>query len=235
MLPTDTTDNNTTVNNDTADTETNTAKPNDIMADPNTLVLNQIIADTETPWQIHNCKIIDKSITQDEKLPFIYHYDALPDDIKALHQLTPDLLKQFQTPMYASEAAELLKLPADIIKTPWQVKVTGTLVMFCERLQIALRLKFTNTAKARDPVYTQTAEDALKAAMQKWHFYGDVFVINKSSRPLVMTLDEQWIHIPRLDEYQVLPAEYALSALALLEEQKSSLPQLSEAIELRLV
>lgn len=236
MTPTDTAANSPLSNQVTAThSDADAAALKALTTDPNALLLNQIITDTETPWQIHNCKIVSKDITQDEKLPFIYHYDALPEEVKALHPLTSELLKQFQTPMYASEAAALLNLPSTLIKTPWQVKVTGTLVMFCERLQIALRLKFTNTAKAHDPVYTQTQEKAIKATMQHWHFYGDVFVINKGSRPLVMSVDEDWLQIPRSEEYQALPRQYALAALALLESQKPSLPQLSEAIEQRLV
>ncbi|PNK59792.1 hypothetical protein [Psychrobacter sp. FDAARGOS_221] len=227
-------------NNTDAHTEVSTNSNTEVKADPalltdpNTLHLDQIISDEQTPWQIHNCKIIDKTLTQDEKLPFIYHYDALSEEVKAAHPLTPDLLKQFQTPVYASEAADLLKLPAELIKTPWQVKVTGTLVMFCERLQLALRLKFTNTAKQRDPIYSNTPEDALKIALENWHFYGDIFVLNKGSRPLVMSLDDEWLQIPRSEDYQVLPAQYTLALLALLEEQKQQLPQLTEAIALRL-
>ena len=205
-----------------------------LTADPNTLILNDLLTN-DTPWQIHNCKIIDKSISQDEKLPFLYHYDALSDDIKSAHPLNAELLKQFQTPMFAADAAKLIGISEDLVKTPWQVKVTGTLVMFCDRLQIALRLKFTNTAKDRDPIYTQNKAEALQASMQDWHFYGDVFVLNKSTQPLVVTAEDEWMALERLEGYQALPAQYALTILALLEDQKPQLTQLQEAIELRLV
>ena len=107
--------------------------------------------------------------------------------------------------------------------------------MFCERLQIALRLKFTNTAKDYDPVYTTTADQALQASMQDWHFYGDIFVLNKGSKPLIMTADPDWIEIPQLPEYQLLPGEFGLAALALLEDNKSHITNLQEAISQRLV
>ena len=137
--------------------------------------------------------------------------------------------------MSAQQAAQLLGLEAALVPTPWMVKVTGTLVMFCERLQIALRLKFTNTAKDYDPVYTTTAEKAVEASMQDWHFYGDIFVLNKGNKPLVMTLDHDWIEIPQLADYQLLPGEYGLAALALLEESKSHITNLEDAINQRLI
>ena len=219
----------------TADNALQASAANSLLASPNTLMLNDLLNDKDTPWQVHNCKIIDKSVTQEQLLPFIYHYDALSDELKQLHPLTGNLLKQFQTPMSAQQAAQLLGLEAALVPTPWMVKVTGTLVMFCERLQIALRLKFTNTAKDYDPVYTTTAEKAVEASMQDWHFYGDIFVLNKGNKPLVMTLDHDRIEIPQLADYQLLPGEYGLAALALLEESKSHITNLEDAINQRLI
>lgn len=212
---------------------TSTSAP--LLSDPNTLILNDVLTDKDIPWQIHNCKIIEKEITQDQPLPFIYHYDALPDEVKKLHPLTGELLKQFQTPMSAKQAAQLLGIDKVLIATPWMVKITGTLVMFCERLQIALRLKFTNTAKDYDPIYTKTKESAVQTTMQDWHFYGDIFVLNKGNKPLVLTLDQQWIEIPQLAEYQVIPGEFALATLAILEQNKSSFTGLEDAIRQRLI
>ncbi len=207
-----------------------------IKPNPNALSLNQIVADDSTPWQVYNCKIVDKTVTQDAPLPFLYHYDALPDDIKAAHPLTADLLKQFQTLMSAKAVASLLNIDEGFINVPWQVKVTGTLVMFCERLQIALRLKFTNTAKTLDPIYSKTAEEALKIAMSDWHFYGDVFVLNKGATPLVVIdSDDNWASVVQSGEYQGLRTVYALPILAELETVKERLTVLDEAIQLRLV
>lgn len=212
-----------------------TSATDSLLTNPNTLILNELLTDKETPWQVHNCKIIDKSVTQEQLLPFIYHHDALSEELKQLHPLTGNLLKQFQTPMSAQQAAELLGIDAALVPTPWMVKITGTLVMFCERLQIALRLKFTNTAKDYDPVYTATADKAVEASMQDWHFYGDIFVLNKGSKPLIMTVYPDWIEIPQLPEYQLLPGEFGLATLALLEQNKSHITNLQEAISQRLV
>ena len=150
----------------------------------NTLLLNELIIDSTVNWQVYNCKINEQTVTQEALLPFLYHYDTLSDELKAAHPLTPQLLLRFNEPMSAAAAAELLNLPVDSIPAPWQVKVIGTLVMFCESLQVAVRLRFTNSAKNLDPIYTADKSQALTLAMQNWHFFGDVFVLNKSTIPI---------------------------------------------------
>lgn len=66
----------------TADNALQASAANSLLASPNTLMLNDLLNDKDTPWQVHNCKIIDKSVTQEQLLPFIYHYDALSDELK---------------------------------------------------------------------------------------------------------------------------------------------------------
>lgn len=150
----------------------------------NTLWLNDLLIDASLKWQVHNCKITDETVTQDATLPFLYHYDTLSADLKAAHPLTPALLKRFNEPMSAAAAAQLLQLPTDTIPAPWQVKVIGTLVLFSESLQIAVRLRFTNSAKALEPVYVSDKTLAVAQAMQTWHFFSDVFVLNKCAKPI---------------------------------------------------
>ena len=137
--------------------------------------------------------------------------------------------------MLADQAAQLLGVNSELILTPWLVKITGTLVMFCERLQIALRLKFTNTAKEYDPVYTTTPEKAVETSMQNWHFYGDIYLLNKGDKPLIVATDEHWISIPKEAEYQILPGKFGLAVLSLLEEHKHCIASLEEAINQRLI
>lgn len=150
----------------------------------NTLWLNDLLIDASLKWQVHNCKITDETVTQDATLPFLYHYDTLSADLKAAHPLTPALLKRFNEPMSAAAAAQLLQLPSDTIPVPWQVKIIGTLVLFSESLQIAVRLRFTNSAKALEPVYVSDKSQAVTQAMQTWHFFSDVFVLNKCAKPI---------------------------------------------------
>ena len=62
---------------------------------PNAIILAHVLTDKAISWHIHNCKISQKTVTQDLPLPFLYHYDSLEDAIKQAHPLTPKLLAQF--------------------------------------------------------------------------------------------------------------------------------------------
>ena len=63
--------------------------------DPSAIILAEALTDKAISWQMHNCKIIKKTVTQDLPLPFLYHYDSLDDAIKQTHPLTPELLIQY--------------------------------------------------------------------------------------------------------------------------------------------
>ena len=216
------------------------------------LVLNEIIINPDYKWQVYNCKIVEQTVTQEAHLPFIYHYDTLSDELKSAHPLTPALLMRFNEPMSAADAAQLLALPIGTITAPWQVKVIGTLVLFCESLQVAVRLRFTNTAKALEPIYIADKKQAWTQAMRSWHFFGEVFVLNKYSKPLavlpVETLstkagtdtdaslapNEIVKILPQDPSYQLLPSIYGVAILSELDTNKTALPQLNEAIQARL-
>lgn len=159
----------------------------------NTLWLNELLIDASGKWQVHNCKITDQTVTQEATLPFLYHYDTLNTDLKAAYPLTPALLKRFNEPMTAAAAAQLLQLPIDTIPAPWQVKIIGTLVLFSESLQIAVRLRFTNSAKALEPIYVSDHDQAVTQAMQNWHFFSDVFVLNKCAKPIGVLPAEAYV------------------------------------------
>lgn len=229
-----------------------------------TLLLNDLIVDSSLKWQIHNCKITDQTLTQEATLPFLYHYDTLSDELKSVHPLTPPLLMRFNEPMTAQKATEVLNLPKGSIPTPWQVKIVGTLVMFCESLQIAVRLRFTNSSKALEPIYTSDESQALIKAMESWHFFGDVFVLNKCPKPLAVAStdtaamtnddiasdplsetpvasaqettphDNGIILIAKSDQYQFLTPTFAVALLTELETHKMSLPQIDDAVQQRL-
>ncbi len=131
---------------DEADTQNDSAQNNSPQKiDPNAIVLAQALTDTAISWRIHNCKISKKTVAQDLPLPFLYHYDSLDEVIKQANPLTPTLLAQFNTPMTADEAAQLIGIEKELIASPWHVKVTGSLVVFSEALQLAVRLHWTNT------------------------------------------------------------------------------------------
>ena len=208
--------------------------------DPNAIILAEALTDKTIGWRIHNCKIIKKTITQDIPLPFLYHYDSLDDVMKKANPLTPKLLMQFNTPMTANDAAKLIGINKETISSPWHVKVTGSLVVFSEALQLAVRLHWTNTGKETQQIYTQNEADAITAAFKDWQFFGRIDVLYKSNKQALVSIDEQAIDTEQLlrieanADYQCLPAAHGLVVIAKLEADKTELPWFDDAILTRL-
>jgi hypothetical protein len=209
--------------------------------DPNAIILAEALTDKAISWQIHNCKIIKKTVTQDLPLPFLYHYDSLDDAIKQTHPLTPELLLQFNTPMSAHQAAKLIGIDKELLTSPWHVKIIGSLVVFSEALQLAVRLHWTNTGKETQQVYTKDAADAITAAFKDWQFFGRVDVLYKNNKQILISIDEQNPNTPALSaeslltidassDYQQLLATHALAAIVKLEADKADLPWFDKAI-----
>ena len=208
--------------------------------EPNAIILAEALTDKAISWRIHNCKISKKIITQDMPLPFLYHYDSLDDSIKQTYPLTPSLLTQFNTPMTADEAAKLIGIDKALITSPWHVKVIGSLVVFSEALQLAVRLHWTNTGKDTQQIYTTNKADALTAAFKEWQFFGRIDVLYKNAKPVLISIDEQAenneqiLTIDASSDYQFLPATHALVVIAKLEADKADLPWFETAILERL-
>lgn len=204
--------------------------------DPNAIILAQALTDTAISWRIHNCKISEKTVTQDMPLPFLYHYDSLDSSIKQTHPLTPALLAQFNKPMTANEAATLIGITGDLLTSPWHVKVIGSLVVFSEALQLAVRLQWTNTGKSTEQLYTQSAAEAMSTAFKDWQFFGRIDVLHKNDKQTLISIDEhsdgdeQLLTIATSAEYQQLPATHALVVIADLEASKAELPWFDTAI-----
>ena len=208
--------------------------------EPNAIILAEALTDSSIAWRIHNCKISEKTVTQDLPMQFLYHYDSLDDVIKQTNPLTPQLLAKFNTPMTATDAAQLIGIDAALITSPWHVKVIGSLVVFSEALQLAVRLHWTNTGKATEQIYTKDAADALLAAFKNWQFFGRIDVLYKNAKQALMSIDEQAIADEQLltfdtsAEYQYLPATHALLVITKLEADKAELPWFETAILERL-
>jgi len=208
--------------------------------EPNAIILAEALSDKAISWRIHNCKISKKTITQDMPLPFLYHYDSLDDSIKQTYPLTPSLLAQFNTPMTANEAAKLIGIDKALITSPWHVKVVGSLVVFSEALQLAVRLHWTNTGKDTQQIYTKNEADALTAAFKEWQFFGRIDVLYKNAKQTLISIDEQAendkqiLTIDASSDYQFLPATHALVVIAKLEADKGELPWFESAILERL-
>ena len=208
--------------------------------EPNAIILAEALSDKAISWRIHNCKISKKTITQDMPLPFLYHYDSLDDSIKQTYPLTPSLLAQFNTPMTANEAAKLIGIDKALITSPWHVKIVGSLVVFSEALQLAVRLHWTNTGKDTQQIYTKDEADALTAAFKEWQFFGRIDVLYKNTKQTLISIDEQAegdkqiLTIDASSDYQFLPATHALVVIAKLEADKGELPWFETAILERL-
>ena len=208
--------------------------------EPNAIILAEALSDKAISWRIHNCKISKKTITQDMPLPFLYHYDSLDDRIKQTYPLTPSLLAQFNTPMTADEAVKLIGIDKALITSPWHVKVVGSLVVFSEALQLAVRLHWTNTGKDTQQIYTKDEADALTAAFKEWQFFGRIDVLYKNAKQTLISIDEQAendkqiLTIDASSDYQFLPATHALVVIAKLEADKGELPWFESAILERL-
>ena len=211
---------------------------------PNSVILAEALTDSSIHWQIHNCKVSKKTVTQELPLPFLYHYDSLDDAVKQANPLTPALLAQFNRPMSASEAAQLIGIEAALISSPWHIKVIGSLVVFSEALQLAVRLHWTNTGKDTEQIYTKEAMDALSTALKDWQFFGRVDVLYKNDKQTLASVledadsqtaaNERILPIAASAEYQLLPAPHALEIIARLEADKTDLPWFDKAILERL-
>lgn len=147
----------------------------------NPIELVSLLIDDTIPWQVHNCKVLKLHCSQTGTLPFLYHYDQLSDALKHANPLTPTLLRQFNTPMTAAQAMALLDVPKNSIATPWFVKLTGSVVVYHEPTQLAIRLHWSNTSKQTDALYCHNKISALKAAMDAWQFIGRVDVLYKQA------------------------------------------------------
>lgn len=220
-------------------TQTSTQNATQMLA-PNSIILADVLTDKTIAWRIHNCKISKKTVTQDLPLPFLYHYDSLEDSIKQTHPLTPALLAQFNTPMTAQAAAKLIGIDAALLTSPWQVKVVGSLVVFSEALQLAVRLHWTNTGKDAQQIYTKESTDALTTAFKDWQFFGRIDVLYKNNNQPLVSIDEQHTSVESIlpletsTDYQLLPATHALAIIAKLDKDKAELPWFETAILERL-
>lgn len=206
------------------------------MLDKIDLIINEALLDNQMDWQLHNCKIQQEEINIQKKQDFLYHYDRLSEEIKQEHPLTPDLLKQFATPMTAQQASELLGLTADILVEPFYIKFVGSVVIFSERLQIALRLHWTNTLKSAQAIYAPSLDLAKTQAAQACQWLLPVDILCKNNTINLWAYDENdekiAIHAPR---YTALPPAQALFLLHQLDRHKTQFDFVTQAIVDRIV
>lgn len=212
------------------------------------LLTPQTYTTTQTPWQVHNCKVTERICHQHGTLPFLYHYDRLDDEQKQQYPLTPALLSQFNKPMMADDAKQLLAnthgIHDDIsgtnnmlsIVNPWFVRVAGSAVLYQPELLLALRLHWQSSTQPLQPIYCQEQDTALSLAIDGWSLYGRVDVLYQGNLPLSLNMtsgdgDTLSHLIPKSGAYQLLPTHYAISLLTELNENLNALFMLDNAIK----
>ena len=142
--------------------------------------------------------------------------------------------------MTTTAAAALIGIDDGLLASPWHVKIIGSLVVFSETLQLAVRLHWTNTGKSTEQLYTKSAEEAVTAAFKDWQFFGRIDVLYKDNKKTLVSIDEHneanapLLTIDAVADYQQLPATHALVVIAKLEADKTELPWFELAILERL-
>lgn len=182
--------------------------------------LSELLLDEAQGWQVHNCKLIKNDCHRQGTLPFIYHYDRLSAELKQQFPLTRQLLANFNQPMTATQACQLIGIDNNSIANPFFVKITGSIVIFCEPLQLALRLHWSNTAKNEDAIYCQSEQQAIGQAIKKWQFIGRVdtlYRLSSKNAPQIIggydkfakSEEESYYILPVADNYQFMPYRFA--------------------------
>lgn len=210
--------------------------------------LLSLLLTPQPPWQVHNCKVTERICHQHGTLPFLYHYDRLDDEQKQQYPLTPALLSQFNKPMTADDAKQLLANTHGIyddisgtnnmlsIVNPWFVRVAGSAVLYQPELLLALRLHWQSSTQPLQPIYCQEQDTALRLAIDGWSLYGRVDVLYQGNLPLSLNMtsgdgDTLSHLIPKSGAYQLLPTHYAISLLTELNENLNALFMLDNAIK----
>lgn len=193
------------------------------------LSIQELLADTATPWQIHNCKL-SCTVKFDAPMPFLTHYEGLNEITQERCPLSFEQIKKDgQCLMTASEFAKAIGIDVSEVKRAWQIKYIGSVVIAFMSIKLALRLHFSNTSKAVQTVYVASKKEALEQESKKWRVFGVVDVLYKGDDRLIsMAYDEQVID--RQPHYQSLPSEHSLVVLNLINDYKPAFEFIGTAI-----
>lgn len=222
--------------------QTDTTQPNNISLTKanNELELSAFILDDTQPWQVHNCKIVSKRCDKQGTMPFLYHYDRLPDEIKHTHPLQGKLLAHFNTEMTATEACQLIGITTDNISQPWFVKIMGSVVIYHEPMQLALKLNWSNTNKQFDSIYCEQKNTAIKQAMESWQFINSVDVLLKKTTHIFTVYDEHAANVEdakymssQSASYERMPANFAICVTEAINNEVDKLTWIDKAIQER--
>lgn len=189
------------------------------------LILQELFTDPSFVFRVHNVKLTTVDSHYDLPQMFLAHYDSLADDIKADLPLTPALLKKINSMVRADEASALLSLPSGSIRPAWHIKISGTTVIVCDTLPLALHLQFTNTAKSSQAVYGEPKNLILQEA-ERWQMAGSVNVLFKNPIHELISIDLQGdsLTLKPHDGYVRLPNSHALATTHAINTLKNTQP-----------
>lgn len=193
--------------------------PHVAATDAKPLALLPFIGERVEAWQIHRCQVTEGLISQHTPMKLIYHYEHLDEAVKAEYPLQGALLAQFDQLMTRERFAQLLGMPLELVPMPWQLKFSGKLVVFYANPEIALRLHWTNTLKAAEPVYHADLATAIDQCFTHWQFVHQVEVVNKNPQiVLTAALETQEWQRPASPQFEGVPAPIALAIQQFLHQ-----------------
>lgn len=127
--------------------------------------------------------------------------------------------------MTAKQSCQLIGIHEDEIAQPWFVKLIGSIVIYHEPMQLAIRLHWSNTNKQFDSIYCSDEQQAMQLAMENWQFVGRVDTLYKQDKQPLAVYDEQAKNldsaqylVPESDTYIQMPANFALSLFEQLHQ-----------------
>lgn len=140
------------------------------------------LAQTVEQWQVHRCQVSEVLISQEQPMKLIYHYETLSDVVKLQHPLNGELLHSFDQLMNREQFAQLLGIKTAQVAKPWQLKFVGKIVIFHQHPDIALRLRWRNTMKVFEPIYTASGlAAAIDQAFSHWHIDEPLEIVHKNT------------------------------------------------------
>ncbi|MDO4441819.1 MAG: hypothetical protein Q4B81_06525 [Moraxella sp.] len=193
----------------------------------NRFTLQEILTEPEFVFRTHNVKIDKFIVDKDLPMMFLAHYDSLSDDIKAQRPLDLSMLKMMNEKVTAQTACRWLNLPDGSIQAATHIKISGTTVIVCDELPLALHLQFTNTAKDSQAVYATDLIQNIKNEAANFVLAGNVHILHKNTAKSLISLDfsEEEYPIPTHDGYTRLPNAHALATTHTLNTLKDRTPQ----------
>ncbi|MDO4895850.1 MAG: hypothetical protein Q3971_00695 [Moraxella sp.] len=191
-----------------------------------TFILQELITD-DLPFRVHNVKIDTLICQKDLPMMFLAHYDRLDDNLKAQKPLG-EFFYHMNDLVTASQACQILGLPQGVFTPATHIKISGSVVIVLDDFPLALHLRFTNTAKDHQAIFSQDDPSALiLQEAGRFLLSGNVNVLHKNPTKTLVSIDlsdDEFIINPS-DTYTRLPNSHALATTQILNTLNAKSPQ----------